>query len=345
MTDKEWQLTAAKLFSVGAVCLCGYFAIKYILPVVLPLIGALLASWCVWRLSEKVHKTTGIPKGFCSFMIVTLALVGLGTVTVFAFRQLFFEATRLLSGLSQWGSSGLPEGLRRLEEIPAVYPVVKYSEALAEHVAPLISRGLGALVSYLGTALGNIIKATPNAFLSGVVTVLFIYYASMDFGKISGALGALVPKSIRPRTAKLRKRTVKAVIGYLRAYAIIFGITFFEILMGLLILCPQYCFIGALCIALVDILPVLGAGLVLIPWGILCLLTGNVFRGIGLLVLYLTVTVIRQIIEPKILGGSLGIHPLLTLTGVFLGYRLFGVAGMLLAPIIICIVKEIRCEQ
>ena len=343
MTDKDWQTMAAKIFSLCAFAVGIYFLFEYILPVIFPLIVALFASWCIWRVSGKIHKATGIPRGLCSFMLVTLALVIFGGATVFVFRQLFSEATRLLSGLSQ-GEDGMRQNLKRLENISAVYPVIKYSEEFADHITPLISRGLETLTSYLGVAIGNIIKATPNAFLGGVVTVLFIYYASMDFGRIGEALNAIIPKRVRPRAAELRKRTVKAVAGYLRAYAIIFTVTFFEILAGLLILCPQYCFIGALGIAAVDILPVFGAGLVLIPWGVICLLSGNVFRGVGLLVLYLAVTVIRQIIEPKIIGGSLGIHPLLTLTGVFFGYRLFGVAGMLLAPIIICIIKEIRCQ-
>ena len=340
MTNKDWQTVAAKLFSAGAVCVGGYFIFEYLLPVAFPLIGALFASWCVWSVAGKIHKVTGIPRGLCSFLLVTISLVVIGGTTVFAFRQLFSEATRLLSGLTNEGVNDLSQGLNRFEDIPAVYPLIRYSEELSAHVAPLISHGVEQLTSHLGTAVGNIIKATPNAFLGGVVTVLFVYYASMDFQRIATALGAIVPKSLRPRASELRKRVTKAVTGYLRAYAIIFTVTFFEILAGLLILCPQYCFIGALGIAAVDILPVFGVGLILIPWGVICLLTGNVFRGVGLLVLYLAVTVVRQIIEPKIIGGSLGIHPLLTLTGIFFGYRLFGVTGMLVAPIIICIVRE-----
>ncbi len=338
MTDKDWQTVAAKLFSVGAVCVGGYFIFEYLLPVIFPLICAFFASWCVWRVAVKIHSFTGIPRGICSFFLVTLSLILLGCVVVFVFRQLFAEATRLLSGLSR--EDGLWQNLKRLEDIPAIYPVIKYSEEFADYVTPLISRGLELLTSYIGTVIGSIIKATPNAFLGGVVTVLFVYYASIDFDRIGKTLGAIIPKRICPRASELRKRVLKAVGGYLRAYGIIFALTFFEILAGLLVLCPQYCFIGAFCIAAVDILPVFGAGFVLIPWGVVCLLTGNIFRGVGLLVLYLAVTVVRQIIEPKIIGGSLGIHPLLTLTGIFFGYRLFGVAGMLTAPLIICVLRE-----
>lgn len=338
MSDRDWQTAAAKLFFVCAACVGGYFVFEYLLPVIFPLVCAFFVSWCVWRTAGKIRSFMGIPRAICSFFIVTLSLILIGCAVVFAFRQLFSEATRLLSWLSR--ADGLWQELKCFENIPAIYPVIKYSEELADHVTPLISRGLEMLTAYLGAAIGNIIKATPNAFVGGVVTVLFVYYASMDFGKISEGVAAIIPRNIRPHVIELKKRVVRVVAGYLRAYGIIFTVTFFEILVGLIILCPQYCFIGALCIAAVDILPVFGAGLVLIPWGVIYLLTGNAFRGVGLLVLYLGVTVIRQIIEPKIIGGSLGIHPLLTLTGIFLGYRLFGVAGMLTAPLIICILRE-----
>ena len=341
MRERDWQTMAAKVFLAGTFLVGAYLFFEYVFPAVLPLIAALFISWMVWRVSGRIHKATGIPRGFCSFALVTLMLLIIGGATVLAFRQLLAEATRLLSGLSQ-GDGGIWQSLYRLEDIPAVYPVIKYSEELADQVTPFISRGLEMLTAYLGTALGSIIKATPDAFLGGVVTVLFIYYASMDLGRIGEALRGFMPADIRSRAEDMRKRIVRAVGRYLRAYAVIFALTFFEILAGLLILCPQYCFIGALGIALIDVLPVLGAGLVLIPWGLICLLTGNVFRGVGLIVLYLAVTVIRQTVEPKIIGGSLGIHPLLTLTGIFVGYRLFGVGGMILAPIIICVIKEIR---
>ena len=341
MSVRDWQTTAAKVFLAGAFLVGIYLVFEYIIPAVFPLIAAFSISWVVWRVSCGIHKITGIPRRLCSFVLVTLMLMLLGWATVFVIRQLMAEATRLLSGLSQ-SDWGICQSLSFLEDIPTVYPVIKYSEEFADHVTPIISRGLEALTVYLGAALGKIIKATPNAFLGGVVTVLFIYYASMDLGRIGEVLNDVLPESIRRRADDVRRRLVGAVGRYMKAYAIIFALTFFEILAGLLILCPQYCFIGALGIALIDILPVLGAGLVLIPWGLICLLTGNVFRGLGLIVLYLAVTVIRQTVEPKIIGGSLGIHPLLTLTGVFVGYRLFGVGGMILAPIVICVVKEMR---
>ena len=84
MSDREWQTVAAKLFSVCAACVGGYFAFEYLLPVIFPLLCAFFASWCVWRVAGKIGRFTGIPRGICSFFIVTVSLVLLGCAVVFA---------------------------------------------------------------------------------------------------------------------------------------------------------------------------------------------------------------------------------------------------------------------
>ena len=114
---------------------------------------------------------------------------------------------------------------------------------------------------------------------------------------------------------------------------LLFLITFVELFVGFLILQVDYAFVLAILIAFVDFLPVLGTGAILAPWGIIALLTKNYFLGIGIIVLFVVMTVIRQIIEPKIVGKSLGVHPILTLIAIYLGYKLFGIVGMIFLPI------------
>ena len=129
---------------------------------------------------------------------------------------------------------------------------------------------------------------------------------------------------------------------YAKAYLLLFLLTFVEVLCGLLILRRPYAFLVAFVIATVDILPVLGTGTVLIPWAVILLLSGQYRTGLGLLILYGVVTVVRQIAEPHLIGGTLGIHPLATLFFLFVGVRLFGFAGVLLAPLAALLFRETR---
>ena len=332
MKNKDWQTLSAKLFCI-IVCILGtYLLLKYLLPVLSPLLIAFVTAFAVSSISKKINKKTGIPKGICAFFTVSLLLILLGTVVIFALRHLISEARRVVDILSA-GNTDIPIWLsERIESIPLLKRFAQGSEAFADGLAPLAAKAMSALVSHLGAILGNIIKSTPSTFVGGIVTVLCIYYASIDFDGITGGIMTLLPISIRTRLSQLRVSGGRIIRSYLRAYAILFVLTFGEIFVGLLILCPSFSLLGALIIAAIDILPVFGAGFILIP-----LFSGKTFMGIGLLVLYVTVTVILQIAEPRILSGSIGIHPLLTLVGMFLGYRLFGFIGMITAPIAICI--------
>ena len=192
--------------------------------------------------------------------------------------------------------------------------------------------------SSLGSALTGILKATPSALLSVGVGVISLYYVSLEFDKIRALFASLashLPESIKKHVGDLLHKLLEIGLAYLKAEAKMFALTLAECFVGLLIICPQYACLGALAIAALDALPVIGAGIVLVPWAVVSLLGGKTFMGIGLLILYLTVTVVRQIAEPRIVGKNIGLHPFASLITMFVGYRLFGVIGMLLSPIVV----------
>jgi sporulation integral membrane protein YtvI len=140
----------------------------------------------------------------------------------------------------------------------------------------------------------------------------------------------------------IKKEAAIAAIGYLRSYSLILLITFAEIFFGLSILGVEYSLLVAAITAIVDILPVLGVGVILLPWALFALITKDIFLGVGLLILYVVTVVVRQFIEPRIVGENLGLHPLLTLAAFYLGYRLFGFAGILIAPLTLVAWRAIR---
>ena len=331
MTD--WQERASRLFCIAVCFAAVYVGVKYILPVVFPLGIAFLVAWAVYGISLKISRKMGISRGVCAFFIVTLSLVAIGAAVLFLARQLINEAMRMAREVSLYGLPSIHTALEEIEKVPALYRLAQESEMLADSIAPIVSKALSLVSSKLVEILGNAIKATPSVFVGGIMTILFIYYASIDFESVISGIRCLIPSWAKDKLSNIKQASCSIVRGYLRAYGIIFALTFIELFVGLLILFPSYALLGALIIASIDILPVFGAGFVLIPWGIASMLSGDWFVGIGLLVLYLVVTVVRQIAEPRIIGDSIGIHPLLTLCALFVGYRLFGFTGLILAPI------------
>jgi hypothetical protein len=156
---------------------------------------------------------------------------------------------------------------------------------------------------------------------------------ALDLEGIGSAVSRVLPQKYRLRLAKLKSGACQVGVKYLKSYLCLMGVTFALSLMGLLFLRVDYALLLAFLISLVDLFPILGVGTILVPWGVWCLtLGGSPFLGIGLLVLWGVCSLTRQFLEPRLLGDSLGVHPLLTLFAMYLGLRLAGVAGMLLLP-------------
>ena len=163
---------------------------------------------------------------------------------------------------------------------------------------------------------------------------LIVYFAT-DSGTISSGLLSILPDKWQKKLPHLKLKLTKTLTGYLKAYLLIMLITFLEVFVGLSVLGAEYAFILALIVAIVDLLPILGTGTVLVPWSVFAFLGSDIGLGIGLLVLYGVTIVVRQIIEPKIVGKAVGLHPLATLASVYIGLELLGFAGIFIGPIIV----------
>lgn len=137
------------------------------------------------------------------------------------------------------------------------------------------------------------------------------------------------------------KDTVFGVKGYLKSRLIIMGLVFGMLSIGFLIIEAPMPYLIAFVIALVDIVPLFGAGIIMIPWGIISYFWGNREIGIGVLVLYVVITILKQLIEPKVLGDQIGIRPLYTFIATILGSVIFGPIGLILGPILAVVINSI----
>lgn len=202
---------------------------------------------------------------------------------------------------------------------------------------------LGQIVLRLGSevtvGMGRVLAATPRAFLALIVSVVACIYTSMDYEHMREWVLSLFPSPWRARVASTCRCIPRLLLVTLRAYGVLMLITFAELWIGFGILRIKYAVWLAALIALIDLLPVLGTGTVLIPWSVVSLLSGETARGIGLLVLYAVVTVVRQMIEPYFLSKSMGVHPFVSLLAMLMGLELFGVLGMILSPMIVLLIR------
>ena len=347
MQDNIWLRRAAMLFCLLAGGLSIYVTFKHLFSIILPFLLALAVASPVISLAKKASANCG-GKHFklWAFFYLFFFIVSLSLLITFAFGRLVSEISQFLYRFEASGESIISSVSGFIDRIFVFLGNIPFlrdigridgaEETFSQFFKNIILRFGEALADLLGT----LIKSLPSAFISVVISVIACFYFSMDHKRIGETMGQILPCSVSSRLAAIKQKIKGVFWGYLRAYAIIFLITFGELLCGLLILRRNYAFFLALLIAAVDILPLFGTGIILVPWGIFTILSRDYFVGFGLLALFAVVTIVRQFIEPHFLGESLGLHPLLSLFCVFAGFKLFGFGGMLFSPIIAIAVKE-----
>ena len=208
-------------------------------------------------------------------------------------------------------------------------------------------------ISSLATPLLGILdtaKQIPTTLVSIVIAIIACCFMASDFKTVKKVILSLFKPETREKVVRAKHLLFPALGKMAKAYALIITITFTELSLGLFLLQLMgiyesgYIFIIAGIVALIDIVPVLGTGTVLIPWAAYSLFTGNIPLAIGIIVMYVCITVIRQIIEPKLVAAQLGIPPFTTIMAMYIGSRIFGFIGLFLLPITIVMVKMLNDE-
>ena len=185
---------------------------------------------------------------------------------------------------------------------------------------------------------GNFAKSLPSVLISSITFILSLYFMISDSKEIRGFFKRSIPESAQIRVRQLKDELKRYVGGYIKAQLIIMCFAFMILLIGLLILNVKYALIIALVVAIFDALPFFGSGAVLIPWAIIEFFMGSPARGVGFLIIYLSVLLLRQLIEPKIVGQNIGMHPLLTLISMYTGYKIFSIGGLILGPLTLTLI-------
>ncbi len=191
----------------------------------------------------------------------------------------------------------------------------------------------------------SVVKGIPSALIAIVISIIAWIYFTKDYNFIVSFIQKQLPSNNKNILVEFKQIFSRTVLKMIRAYLLIMFITFCELFIGFSILSAlgilnnSYYSLIAVLIAIFDILPVAGSGGILVPWALGALILGNYKLAIGLMVIYVIISVIRQYIEPKIVGDSLGVHPIITLAGLYFGLKLFGVFGMFVVPITVMTLK------
>lgn len=304
---------------------------KLLFPFVLAWILALLLQPAISKLSLQ----TGLSHKTAAILLLSLTLLAGGGLLVWLCGRLLTELPELTDSAVETAehlsekAQALTATLQR--KLPFLHAISE--EDRSELFGKLLREGIGTLSAKLTAFVGSFLMSLPGALFVTVIFLMAAYYLTTDFEKVGGYLSSLLPRRAVQKLGGLRQKLFATTLSYLRAYLILLAITFGELLLAFLLLRVHYAITLALLIALLDALPAIGVGTVLLPWSLSAFLTGDWKRGILLSVIWLAVTLVRQFLEPRIVGAQLGLHPLAALAAVWVGFRLLGVWGLLIAPV------------
>lgn len=323
---------------------------RYALGVLMPFFIAFLVSLLLKPAVAFFHDKVKIPRGVMGIVLVVVfyALIGLlliviGVQLFSAAKSFFLTLPRLYTNtIVPWMSSAftaLQEFAGHLNPDAAA----AYND-VAENVTKSLGDAVGSVSKQVVTWVTNSTLKAPRLLLNLLLMVISTIFLTVDFPKIQTFVMRQFAERLRTLLHNARVQLGRTLWSYVRSYAIILSITFVEIFLGLSIIGVENAAGIAVAIAIFDILPVVGSGLVLLPWTIYTLMSGNYAVGIGLAVLYVVVIVVRQIMEPKIVGDRVGLHPLVTLLSMVLGTYLFGGIGLLGLPITVALIHALNKE-
>lgn len=344
---RELLLNAGCILLAVGVC---YVAMQYLAPVCMPFLAAFIFACVIHKFSKRMQRYIKVPAKILNMGMSVMFFGILAVVIVFLGGYIFSSLAQLITnlpGLYQneflpW-INGIIEGLNQRYQIMD-RPLF---ETLETSFAQWSSE-MGSLVTDLSVSAMRVVSGyatgLPSAVIQIVITIVATFFMVSDYERIVRFVMELLPEKGQKLCGKIASKTKEVLVIYIKSYVLLMLLTFTELCIGLFLLKIPYFPLIALGISVFDILPVLGTGGILIPWSVIALMIGNYRIAGGILILYLAVTVIRNILEPRIVGRQIGLHPLATLIGLFVGLKLFGIVGMIGIPVTLSILVNLEKE-
>ena len=319
----------------------------FLFPFVLAFIFSMITQPIARFINKKTHLSAKVST-IISIVAFFLVLFGLMSVVSIKFIEEIYNLSKNLRGSSAqfnelWNKS-LDQGFVYIDYLPK-----EFITQIQSYTGEFINFAARSATTFVNQTI-RFITSIPTLIIYTSITILSTLLMSLDKNDIVKFLEHQFPISWLNKIYNI-KRDILSVFGsYLRAQLILVTICFFELLIALnlflsLGLNVKYPLIFSIVISLIDALPILGAGAILIPWSIFSFITGDIKLGFAIFILYVIVLAVRQLLEPKLISQKIGVHPLVTLVSMYSGFKLLGIVGFLIGPIVMIILKNVFSKE
>jgi sporulation integral membrane protein YtvI len=306
-------------------------------------IGAIIAI--IFRKPiDYIQKKTHIARPFVSLGILIIFYTVLGYLASLMGYKIFNFIIDLFYSLPDMYENVIRPALEKvvlnlMERFPNIQ---SYLQSFTDNINSSIFSFLSNASSSVVGSVTRIAAQLPTLLIKLIFTIVSSFFFTIDYNKLSRFIIIQFKGERRDMILNIKDNVIGSLGKFIRAYSTIISITFIELSIGFWILGIPNPFLFGLLVAIVDVMPILGTGAVLIPWAIIALIIGNNKLGIGMLLLYVIITAVRQTIEPKIVGQQIGLHPIVTLILMYVGAQLMGILGLMILPIIATILVKMN---
>ena len=313
----------------------------------MPFLVAFIISLIIEPAIKFIMRKTKLTRRSSSIIIfIFVSSIILGSLA-WILITLFSESSSLLQGLNDYFDKAYIQfqALIKSFQFDKIHLSDEILNVIQDSTGDLLQTASNWLRNSL-TGLINLVTSLPSIAICIGITVVALYFICVDKIYILDQIEHHLPKIWVKKIGRHLKDLIQTLGGYLKAEATLIFVSFIISLIGLYILQftgfnIQYPLLMALFIGFIDALPILGSGTVMIPWAIICAINGEINLGIAIIVLLIIMSVARQVLEPKLVSKNIGVHPIFTLIAMYTGFKIIGIMGLLIGPIVLIIVKNI----
>lgn len=325
-----------------------YIALKYALRLISPFLFAFVIAYVLKKPAKFLSYKLKLPYNPVAIVIVLIFYSTIGLIIALLGVKLISTVASNISQISLVFDQQIKPYFTSAFDIieRAVYridpAIVDALNSWFNQFVKSLGDNLTNISITIVTAISNFASSLPGFLIRVLLMIISTFFIACDYDKLSRFVLRQFSDKGSVIILSTKQYVIETLFVCIRSYAIIMTITFLELSLGLSVIGFSNSILLALVIALFDILPVLGTGGVMIPWTIFTFFNGDYKTALGLLIVYIVITVVRNIIEPKIVGSQLGLHPVVTLMSMFVGVNLFGVVGMFGFPIILSLLRHLN---
>lgn len=341
-----WTRVLKNILYVVLILLGLYIALElsiFYMPFLIAFIISLIIEPAIKKIMKKTHLTRRTSSIIIFVLVSVIIIGGLAWLLI----TLFSESSSLLQSLNDYFDKLYVQFQNLINYFD--FDNIHLSDEILEVIQNSTGDFLTTASDWLRNILNNLINfvtSIPSIAICIGITVIALYFICVDKIYILDQIEHHLPRLWVKKISIHLKELIQTLGGYLKAEATLILVSFIISLIGLYILQIvgfniQYPLLMALFIGFVDALPILGSGTVMIPWAIICALNGDINLGIAIIVLLIIMSVVRQVLEPKLVSKNIGVHPIFTLIAMYTGFKMIGIIGLLVGPIVLIIVKNI----